>query len=365
MELKGCPEPLNAFLALLRQEGGSDLHLREGENPMIRDMGGHIKIIRETPLTADEMVKTLGGLLSKAALDNFKTKKEADDVVVIEGVGRFRINAFISQDGVGVVCRVLKDEIPTVEALNLSESIVNFVNLESGLVLITGPNNAGKTTMLTAMLEHVNRNYTKHIVTIENPVEFVFDNKKSIVDQRELGTHTNSYAEALSHVVRQDTDIVSVAELRDRETIESCLSLAESGYLVFATVHTQNVVQALGRIIDIFSREKVAEIRTILSMVLQGVVCQKLIQPKEGQRRIPIQEIMTPNVAMRYLIRQGSLEQLYNEMQTDKADGNVTFDDYLKVLYRGGVIDTDKALHYCHFPELMADELGLALPKAG
>ena len=292
MDLKECPEPLNVFFAMLRQEGGSDLHLREGKQPMIRDAGGQIKIIREQPLTKEETVTVITALFSGVAVTDFKKRKEADDVVSVEGLGRFRVNAFVAQNGIGVICRMLKGQIPTVEELNLSQSIVNFVNLESGLVLITGPNNAGKTTMLSALLEYVNQNEAKHIVTIENPVEFVFENKKSVIDQRELGTHTTTYAEALSHVVRQDADIVSVAELRDKETMEACLSLAESGYLVLATVHTQNVVQALGRIIDVFSEDKVAEIRTMLSMVLQGIVCQKLIQPKPGQARIPIQEIL-------------------------------------------------------------------------
>jgi twitching motility protein PilT len=281
----------------------------------------------------------------------FEQDLEFDLAYSLEGVSRFRINLFQQRNAYGSVMRSIPHNIKALHELGIPDQIARFASLPRGLVLVTGPTGSGKTTTLAALLDLANRTRRDHIVTIEDPIEFMHPHNRCVVNQRELGVDTHSFAEALKHVLRQDPDIILVGEMRDLETVSTALTAAETGHLVLATLHTQSAAQTISRVIDMFPAHQQQEIRAQLSTALQGVVTQSLARRPDGKGRTVICEVMFASAAIRNLIREGKTHQIDSFMQSSGGDGMLTFDAHLAQRVHEGAVGYDQALTLCHAPE--------------
>jgi twitching motility protein PilT len=329
----------------------SDLHVTAGSPPRIR-IDGALMPLELDILDGEATQKLVYSILDNEQIAKFEADKELDMSFGITGVGRFRVNVFLQRGAVGTAIRIIPYEIKTFDQLGLrADTVERLCGLPKGLVLVTGATGSGKSTTLAAMVDFINVHEPVHIVTIEDPIEFVHRNKMSLVNQREVGPDTRSFPQALKHVLRQDPDVVLIGEMRDRETIELGLTLAETGHLTFATLHTSNCVQTINRIIDVFPAEQQSQIRTQLSFVLEGVFCQQLLPVANGKGRCLAAEIMMPNDAIRANIRDDKVHQIYSTIQTGGKVGMQTMNQSLYVLYRAGKITYEIALSYSHDPE--------------
>lgn len=345
---------------LLTRQGelsSSDLHLVSTEFPFFRLPSGKIEAYSEnqTHIEHNDLL-ALGRSLVKNDAATLADLRDYDLATDINDIGRFRINIFQDTRGLGMVFRSIPKKIPTVEDLNIPQPLIDSLLRPSGLVLICGQNEAGKTTVLTSLVDYVNKNREKHIVTFEEPVEYVHKNIKSLINQREIGKHTDSYTSAMTHVLRQDADMVVLGEIRGPDTIKDSLLLAQSGYLVLGTIHTGSVLEAIERILDVFEGEDSEEGRIQLSTTLLCVMYQVLIPSKDGGR-VAAQEMLVPNLGIRNIIRQGNVHQLYSSMQISKSDGNVVLDEFLLELYKRGLIDKAEAILESHFPDIVKKEI--------
>jgi len=335
------------------ENGASDLHITAGIPPQFR-INGHLRFLAEfdTPLN-QEMTKALTySMLAGRQVEEFERTKELDFSYGISGLGRFRVNLYIQRNCVALCARLIPFEIPTMSELGLPEMILkDFAMRHSGLFLVTGAVGSGKSTTLASMLDYVNNNKSCHIVTIEDPIEYLHKHKKATVDQREVGSDTLSFAEALRRVFRQDPNIILVGEMRDLETIHTALTLAETGHLILATLHTIDAIHTVSRIIDVFPPYQQQQIRVQLSMVLIGVMSQQLIPRQSGEGRVLAYEVMNVVPAIRSLIRENSLPQIYTSIQTGKQFGMVTMNQTLAMLCQKGEISTDEALRWATNPE--------------
>jgi twitching motility protein PilT len=328
--------------------GASDLHLT-AEMPACIRLNGAIRPIEGCPKLGNELIREMVfGILPASQRELFESDLELDTSHSIAGVGRFRANISMQRGTVAVAMRPIPHEIPTFDSLGIPETIRAFTELRRGLVLVTGPTGSGKSTTLAAMIDIINRNKPLHIVTIEDPIEFLHTHERSIVDQREIGEDTYSFAEALRRVLRQDPDVILVGELRDLETIQTALTAAETGHLVFATLHTQDAAQTVDRVIDVFPTSQQEQIRVMLAATLEGVVTQQLIVNKEGSGRTPCCEVMVCTTGIRNLIRTAKTHQIYSLMQTGSAHGMQTMDQGLAHLVRDGVISETVAMDRSH-----------------
>lgn len=346
-------EDLNLISVLVEmlEAGASDLHLTTGAPPTVRVNGKLRPLPDHEPLQADTIQRVLYAAITQSQRQQFEEVLELDFSYQVPGKARFRVNMYRQRDALGAAFRVIPFEIVSLEKLGMPATVRKFAHLPRGFVLVTGPTGSGKSTTLAALVDEANANRSDHIMTIEDPIEFLHQHKKCLVNQREIGSDTQSFGQALKHVLRQDPDIILVGEMRDLETISVALTAAETGHLVFATLHTQDAAQTVDRIIDVFPPHQQQEVRQQLAGSLQGVVCQTLCPTADGRGRVAAVEVMMANPAIRNLIRDGKTHQIYSAMQAGARDGMNTLDQHLAQLVRSHKITFEMGLEKCHHME--------------
>src|ERR687895_728265 len=335
--------PVPELLGALLEKGGSDLPLTGGSPPMVR-VHGELEAAGEYPsLTPRALQGMVYAILPQKLRERFEQELELDMSYSLPGRSRFRVNVFMQRDALGAVFRVIPFEIKTVDALGLPSVVMDLARFQRGFVIVTGPTGSGKSTTLAAMVDIVNRERAGHIMTVEDPIEFLHRHKTCVVNQREVGADTHGFAQALKHVLRQDPDVILVGEMRDLETIGTAITAAETGHLVFATLHTQDAPQTVDRIIDVFPSHQQHQVRTQLAVALQGIVTQALLPRRSGEGRVVACEVLVPTPGVRNLIREGKNHQIYSAMQTGSKFGMQTMDAALVALVRRGVISRAEA----------------------
>ena len=346
--------------------GASDLHMVVGKPPMVRRQG----VIEPLPglpaLTGEECERMIYSVLAEAQRAKFEETWELDGSVSLPGVSRFRLNVFRQKNGTAAVFRVISAKIPTPAEIGLMPSIANLIDLPRGLVLVTGPTGSGKSTTLACLIEQINLKYQRKVLTIEDPIEFVYEDKQSVILQREVGSTTKSFAEALRHSMRQDPDVILVGEMRDLETIQLAISAAETGHLCFATLHTQDAATTVDRIIDVFPPSQQQQVRVQLSTVLQAVVCQQLLPRKGGGGQVCAREFMKVTSGIANLIRQAKTHQIYGAVEAGAKHGMITMDQYLAFLMKQNLLDADEAFGAAHDSDTVKRLVGMAVaPPSG
>lgn len=350
---------IQQLFKLMVDSGGSDLHLSVGTPPGIR-INGSIVRAKTGALNVEDTKRLVYQVLNNDQINEFEKNMELDFSFGIKGLARFRANIFYSKGGVAAVFRQIPSIIPDFKALNLPNVLIEMTDVSNGLILVTGPTGSGKSTTLAALLDRLNANETGHIITLEDPIEFVHQHKGCLVNQREIGSDTLDFSKAIKSLLRQDPDIVLVGELRDTETIEAALTIAETGHLVFGTLHTNSAVQTINRVINVFPSDEQDQIRTLLSFVLQGVVAQQLIPKSFEPGRICAMEVMRTTPAIRNLIREDKIHQIYSQMQIgQEKTGMITMNQSLKRFVDNGVIDSNTAMSYTSAPEELGKQLGV------
>ena len=328
---------IDDLFRLMVEQKASDLHVTSGAPPYLR-VHGMMSPLNYRSLTSQDVQRLIFEILNEKQKKTFVEKWELDFAYVLEGTGRFRCNVFMQRKGLGAVFRTIPEKIKTAQELNLPQSIVDLVDNDRGLVLVTGPTGSGKSTTLAAMIQHINATREAHILTVEDPIEFVHPNLKCLVNQREVGAHTKSFGNALKAALREDPDIILVGELRDLETISLALTAAETGHLVFGTLHTNSAVKTIDRIIDVFPSGQQPQIRAMLSESLKGVVAQTLFTKADKMGRVAAFEVMKGSKAIANLIREGKNHQIPSIMQTSGGQGMVLFEKYLDDLIKRGLV---------------------------
>lgn len=346
------------------EANASDIHLLIGNPPMIRQHGQIIPLEQFPPLTMEKSKELIYSMLYEDQICRFEENLELDSSFEIPGVSRFRVNVLRQKNGVEAVLRVISSEIPDPKSIGLTESIVNLTKLPRGLVLVTGPTGCGKTTTLTCLIEIINQNRKEHILTIEDPIEFVYQSKGCIIRQRELGTNTLSFSNALKHALRQDPDVILVGEMRDLETISLAISAAETGHLIFATLHTQDAPQTIDRIIDVFPPHQQQQVRIQLSTSLQAVICQKLLPRADGRGRVAAREVMIVTPAIANLIREGKTHMIYSAIETGMKFGMMTMDTYMAMLVKERLVTLEEALSKAQNPDHLRMKVGVPGPTS-
>ena len=342
---------LEELLHVLMERKGSDLHITAGSPPRIR-IDGELVCTEHEVLTGETSQKLVYSILDNNQIAKFERDLELDLSFGIGGIGRFRTNVFMQRGAVGSAIRVIPYNILGFEDLGLERKVCEkLCGLPRGLVLVTGATGSGKSTSLAAMVDHINNSRSDHIMTIEDPIEFVHRNKSCLINQREVGPDTHGFNQALKHVLRQDPDVVLIGEMRDIETIEAGLTLAETGHLTFATLHTSDAVQTINRLIDVFPAGQQSQIRTQLSFVLEGVFCQQLLHHKNGKGRVLTAEVMLPNEGIRALIRDDKVHQIYSMIQTGGGSGMNTMNQALASCINKGKITLEEALAHTSKPD--------------
>jgi twitching motility protein PilT len=336
---------LSELLHKLSELGGSDLHITTGTAPLVRVHGEIRPLDGYRPLTSSETKQLAYSVLTDAQKHRFEENLELDFSFGVKGLSRFRANIFNQRGAVGAVFRAIPYEIKSFEDLGLPPVVKELCNKPRGLVLVTGPTGSGKSTTLAAVIDKINKDRHEHILTIEDPIEFLHNHKNCIVNQREVNADTKGFAEALRTALRQDPDVVLVGEMRDLETIESALRIAETGHLTFATLHTNSAVSTINRIIDVFPSMQQAQVRAQLSLTLEGILCQSLLPRADGRGRALAMEILIPNSAIRNLIREDKVHQIYSMMQTGQdLHGMQTFNQSLATLFHKRQITRELAM---------------------
>ena len=342
---------LDTMLVAMIEAQGSDLHLTVGAPPSIR-VHGHLGPLPDYEnLDSHDTATLVRAACTAEQWERFEATWELDFAYSIKGVSRFRVNLYQQRGSCAAAFRAIPHQIKSLDELGVPESVSRFAHLHRGLVLVTGPTGSGKTTTLAALLDLANRTRSAHIVTIEDPIEFLHPHKRCLVNQREVGADTTTFATALKHALRQDPDIILVGELRDLETTSTALTAAETGHLVLATLHTQSAAQTIDRVIDIYPPHQQQQIRAQLSMALQGVVTQALAPRADGEGRTIITEILRATPAIRNLIREGKSHQIPSFMQSGASDGMLSFDQHLAERVRQQLITVEQGLDLCHSTE--------------
>jgi twitching motility protein PilT len=323
--------------------GASDIHIVPGRPPFLR-INGEMQSLDLPPLTKEDTQKIIFGALSEKKIEKFKLENELDTSLSAEGIGRFRLNVLEQKDGIGAVLRVIPADIPNAEDIGLDDNLIRLTKTPRGMILVTGPTGSGKSTTLASMINLINRDRKEHILTIEDPIEYVYPKLNCVITQREIGSHSNSFRDSLKREMRQDTDILLIGEMRDLETIAAALTLAETGHLVFATLHTTDSAQTIDRIIDVFPPYQQEQVRTQLSVSLRAVICQQLLPVADGKGRVAAREVMIVNSAISNLIREGKTHQIYNAIEMGAKFGMKSLDKDLADLVRKGAVTFDAAL---------------------
>ena len=335
---------LYELLQTMTEKGASDLHLTTGSPPQIR-VNGHLLPLEHHSLTAADTKQLVYSVLTDAQKHRFEEENELDFSFGLKGLSRFRANVFVQRGAVAAAIRTIPFKISTFEELGLPQVVQDLVRRPRGLILVTGPTGSGKSTTLASMIDRINGERHDHIITIEDPIEFLHPHKKSVVNQREVTSDTKSFTAALKYILRQDPDVVLIGEMRDLETIEAALTISETGHLTFATLHTNSCAQTMNRIIDVFPPHQQSQVRAQLSFVLEGVLSQQLMPKASGQGRVLALEVMVPNAAIRNLIREDKVHQVYSAMQTGQGKfGMQTMNQSLAELYFKRMITYEEAI---------------------
>jgi twitching motility protein PilT len=353
MAQPGAPTGLNLqqLLKAMVEKGASDLHLTTGSPPQLR-IDGSLVPLRTNSLNPVETKQLCYSVLTDQQKLRFEEDLELDFSFGVRGLSRFRGNLFMQRGAVGGAFRTIPFQIRAFSELGLPQVLEELCNKPRGLVLVTGPTGSGKSTTLAAMIDKINREQHYHIITIEDPIEYLHSHKSCLINQREVGTDTRGFKQSLKHILRQDPDVVLIGEMRDLETIEAALVTAETGHLVFATLHTNSAAQTINRIIDVFPPNQQSQIRAQLSFVLEGVIAQSLVPRADGQGRVPAMEIMVPNPAIRNLIREDKIHQIYSQMQIGQGkSGMQTLNQCLASLFLRRLVSLEEAVAHSADPE--------------
>jgi twitching motility protein PilT len=335
---------IDELLEIMVERNASDLHVTTGTPPAIRVRGEVERLDGFDALTPEETQQLLYRILSSEQQKLLELNRQLDFSYSIPGLARFRVNVYFQRESIGAAFRLIPTELKTLEELGIPASLHVLAEKPRGLVLVTGPTGSGKSTTLAALIDEINRTRSEHILTIEDPIEFLHRHKRCIVNQREIGPDAKSFGEALRAALRQDPDVILVGEMRDLETISTALTAAETGHLVFGTLHTQSAPSTIDRIIDVFPPEQQQQVRIQISMTLQGVVTQALIPTADGQGRVAACEVLLPDDAVRNLIRQGKVEQVYSVMQTNTGRGMQTMEQSLGDLIMRRIVEFEDGL---------------------
>ena len=341
---------LTAALRELHDRRGSDLHLKAGAPATLRLVGDLVPLA-DDPVTESELTAALEAIATEKLVQTFREKGEVDFRYSLPDLAHYRVNFYKTINGTAAAFREIPASIPSLEELGVNPALKRLALLDSGLVLVTGPTGSGKSTVTAALIDYANQCRKDHILTIEDPVEFIYQAKSCFVSQREVGTHTPSFADALRVALREDPDIIVVGEMRDYETVSLAIEAAETGHLVFATLHTRSAAQSVDRIIDIFPADDKSQIRTSLADSLQAVLAVSLMKTADEMRRVQAMEILIANPAIRNLIREGKTHQIQNVLQTGRAQGMCTMDDALQELLGQGEITRETAVKHARLPE--------------
>ncbi len=343
--------PVPELLTALLEVGGSDLHLTAGSPPVVRVNGELERLDKYPELTPRSLQGMIYAILPQKLRERFEQELELDMSYSLPGQARFRVNVYQQRDALGAAFRLIPFEIKKLEDLGLPGVVADLARFPRGFVVVTGPTGSGKSTTLAGMVDVVNEERAGHIMTVEDPIEFLHKHKKCIVNQREVGADTHGFGQALKHVLRQDPDVILVGEMRDLETISTAITAAETGHLVFATLHTQDAPQTIDRIIDVFPPHQQQQVRVQLATTLQGVVTQQLLQTTDGHGRVAAVEVLVTTPAIRNLIREGKVHQIYSAMQAGGRYGMQTMDMSIAAHVKAGRINQQVAFERCHDPE--------------
>ncbi len=333
---------ITQLLAFSMQNNASDLHLSANQPPIVR-VYGEMKRVKMDALASDDIRSMLFSIMTEEQRAEYEKELEIDFAISFGEKARFRVNAFTTREGAAAVFRSIPSDIPSMEDLELPPVMKRFAELEKGLILVTGPTGSGKSTTLASMVNHINQTTSKHILTVEDPVEFFHTSQKSLINHREVGTDTHSFSRALKSALREDPDVILVGEMRDHETISLALTAAETGHLVFGTLHANSAAKTIDRIIDVFESGDKDMVRAMLSGSLQGVIAQTLLKRADNGGRVGAFEILVGTNAVRNLIRENQIAQMYSMMQTGARYGMVTMEEAIKNLTEGGIISKREA----------------------
>ncbi len=341
---------IDAFLKIMQVHGVSDLHLSAGSNPMLR-VNGLLERAEHRTLSEEELQIIIYELLSDTQIGQLEANGELDCAYTLAGVARFRINIFKKHTGLAGAFRIIPNQIPTLDSLGFPEVIKEMISNRSGLILVTGPSNSGKSTTLAAMVDHINDHMNYHIITLEDPLEFIHPNKNCLINQRQIGEHSKSFSNALRAALREDPNVILVGEMRDLETISLALTASEVGLLVLGTLHTKSAVQTISRIVDAFPVNQQSQVRLMLAEVLVGVCSQQLLRRADKNGRIAAMEILLGNHAVRNLIREKKNHQISNVLMTSRKEGMQLLDQHLKELVSNNVVTVEEAMRFAAEPQ--------------
>ncbi|MEI6393166.1 MAG: type IV pilus twitching motility protein PilT [Verrucomicrobiota bacterium] len=348
-ETKASPT-LADLLSVLLENKGSDLHVQSGEVPMGR-INGELGRFEMPPLTENDVLRLAREVLdSDEKMQEFHATKDCDAAIAIPNLGRFRVNLFYQRNRPGMVLRTIGTKIPTIEQLELPAVLKTIAAANEGLVLVTGATGSGKSTSLAALVDHINTTQACHIMTLEDPIEFVHENKLALINQREIAVDSSSFASALKHVLRQDPDVILIGEMRDAESASVALTAAETGHLVFGTLHTQDAPESLERLINLFPTDRITQVRMQLSLGLRAIICQKLL-PRAGGGRTAAVEILINSPRIKKLILEGDTTKIPAAIQSSRSDGMQTFNQSLVDLVKGGKVEEAEALRFSPKPD--------------
>ena len=333
---------LDTYLEKLHELGGSDLHMSTGVPAKVR-VHGKLSAISKEPLEKEALAGLIDEILTERSRKIYAERNDVDFAYEIEGMARFRVSAFVTRTGPGIVFRYIPQEILPLEKLRVPDVILRYTKLNSGLVLVTGPTGSGKSTTLASLFDYINTNQKKHIITIEEPIEFVHQNKKRFFTQREIGVDSPPFGQALRAATRQDPDVILVGELRDPETIALAITAAEMGFLVFATLHTNSAAKTVDRIIDVFPEDQQNQVRTMLSVTLKGVCAQLLLPARGGKGRVPVNEILMGSFGLGNIIREGNVSKIISLIESGGGEGMQKMDDAILKRYKDSEISGETA----------------------
>lgn len=352
------PLDLKGVMQQAAENHAPDVHFQVGQPPIIRLKSGSLSALEGAPvLTKEEIDAVIADITTNDQKAVFEKQHQLDFSYHIEGISRFRVNIYQEYHGPAISFRLIPDVIPTMEELQMDDIVRQMAMMQNGLILVTGPTGCGKSTAIASMVDYINEHRSAHVITIEDPIEFLYKSKNCLFSQRELNVHTRSFPDAIRAALRQDPDIVMVGEMRDLETISAAITLAETGHLVLSTLHTVDAAQTVDRIIDVFPSHQQEQIRAQLSATLRGVISQSLVPRADGKGRVAAREIMVVNDAIQNCIMKAETNQIYSIMQINSDQGMRLMDDSLSMLVKGGVITPDEAVSHSADPQALYSKI--------